>query len=468
MEIKFLGATETVTGSKHLLITTNGKKILLDCGLYQGMGKETDELNRFLKINPLEIESVVLSHAHIDHSGNLPLLVKEGFKGKIYCTEATEAVCKILLLDSAHIHENDVVYVNKRRKKQGLQPFKPLYTVKDAERCLRHFYKVPFDADIMLNDEVKLRFTDAGHILGSAITNLTLLEDSKENIHLTYTGDIGRYDDMLLKDPEIFPQADYIICESTYGNKLHEKRIDAAEALLQFVKRICIEKKGKLVIPAFSLGRTQEIVYTLNNLFNKGRLPKIKIYVDSPLSVSATNVMYEFRKSLNEDVQKIMEKDPDPFGFETLTYITEVEDSKAINENKEPCIIISSSGMMDAGRVKHHLMQCLPNENNGVLVVGYCSPNSLGGKLLRGDKEVKIFGELTKVSAEIQLISSYSAHADYEEMLRFLECQKKEKIKKMFLVHGEDEAKIEWKKTLEANGYENIIIPSKGEVIKLI
>lgn len=467
MEIKFLGATETVTGSKHLLITSSGKKILLDCGLYQGMGKETDQLNRHLRLNPKEIEAVILSHAHIDHSGNLPLLVKEGFKGKIYCTEATEAVCKILLMDSAHIHENDVVYVNKRRKKQGYEPFEPLYTVKDAERCLKRFKKVPLDADIMLNDEVKLKFTDAGHILGSAVTNLTLIQNSHPPINLTYTGDIGRYGDLLLKDPAPFPQAHYIICESTYGNKLHEKRLDSTEALLSFVNRICIQKKGKLIIPAFSLGRTQEIVYALNNLFNSGRLPKVKIFVDSPLSVSATDVMFEFRKNLNNEVQQLLKKDHDPFGFETLTYITEVEDSKAINESNEPCIIISSSGMMDAGRVKHHLKQCLPNSNNGVLVVGYCSPNSIGGKLLRGDKEIKIFGELTAVEAEIQLISSYSAHADYEEMLRFLECQNKQHVKTIFLVHGEDEAKIEFKKTLEANKFKHVMIPFKGESVKL-
>jgi len=468
MEIEFLGATETVTGSRHLLITDNGKKILLDCGLYQGMGKETDELNRYLKLDPKEIESVVLSHAHIDHSGNLPLLVKEGFKGKIYCTEATLAVCSILLMDSAHIHENDVVFINKRRKKQGLPPYTPLYSVKDAERCLKRFYKVPMNADIMLNDEVKLKFTEAGHILGSAVTNLTLMRDKKPNIQLTYTGDIGRYDDLLMKNPAVFPQADYIICESTYGNKLHEKRIDATESLLQFVKRICCEKKGKLIIPAFSLGRTQEVVFTLNNLFNKGVLPKVKIYVDSPLSVSATDVMFEYRKELNENVQKTMEKDADPFGFETLTYITEVADSKSINDTNEPCIIISSSGMMDAGRVKHHLMNCLPSEKNGVLVVGYSSPNSLGGKLIRGDEEVKIFGELVNVKAEIKIISSYSAHADYEEMLKFLECQKKAKIKKLFLVHGEEEAKVEFKKTLEANGYKNVEIPTKAEIFELI
>ena len=467
MEIKFLGATETVTGSKHLVITDKGKQILLDCGLYQGLGKETDALNRILRLVPSEIETVILSHAHIDHSGNLPLLVKEGFNGSIICTPATEAVATILLLDSANIHENDITYVNKRRKKEGLPPLKPLYTIKDAERCIKRFKTVPFNTDFMVNDEVKLRFTEAGHILGSAITNLTLIKENNDKIHLTYTGDIGRYGDMLMKDPAAFPQADYIICESTYGDRLHEKHEDASEMLLSCVKNTCIVKKGKLIIPAFSLGRTQEIVYTLNKLFNAGKLPKIRIYVDSPLSASATTVMNQHKECLNSDVQKLLEKDPDPFGFEGLKYVTKVDDSKAIDESNEPCIIISSSGMMDAGRVKHHLKHCLPHEKNTLLVVGYCSPNSLGAKLVKGDKEVKIFGELVEVKAEVKVITSYSAHGDYEEIIRFLECQDKKKVKEIFLVHGETDVKVSFKNTLTKKGYSRITIPVKGESAKL-
>lgn len=467
MELKFLGATETVTGSKHLIITSNGKRIMLDCGLFQGLGKETDELNRHLRVDPAEIDCVVLSHAHIDHSGNLPLLVKEGFTGKIYCTVSTEEVVKILLLDSANIHENDIVYVNKRRKRDGLPAVKPLYTVKDAEKCLKHIYPIPFNTDFMLNDEVKLRFTDAGHILGSAISNFTLIEENGKQIQLTYTGDIGRYGDMLMKDPAVFPQADYIICESTYGNRLHEKHEDATIKLLECVKNTCVTKKGKLIIPAFSLGRTQEIVYILNNLFNEGKLPKIKIFVDSPLSASATKVMYECRTCLNEDVQKKLEQDDDPFGFDGLKYITKVEDSKSINESEEPCIIISSSGMMDAGRVKHHLKHCLPDEKNTLLIVGYCSPNSLGGKLMKGEKLVRIFGEDVVVKADVQVITSYSAHADYEEIIRFLGCQDKSKIKNIFLVHGETDVKVDFKNILVKQGFENVMIPVKGETVKL-
>jgi metallo-beta-lactamase family protein len=468
MEIKFLGAADTVTGSKHLLTTEKGRKILLDCGLYQGLGKETDELNRHLRVNPSEIEAVILSHAHIDHSGNLPLLVKEGFKGKIYCTPATEEVCRVLLMDSGNIHENDVLYLNKKRKRDGLPLFEPLYTVKDAERCLKHFYPVPFNADFAINEEVSFKFTIAGHILGSAVTNITLTKENNEKIYLTYTGDVGRFGDLLIQNPAPFPQADYIICESTYGDTLHDEIPAATERLLKCVKHTCIEKKGKLIIPAFSLGRTQEIVYELNNLFNEGRLPAVKVFVDSPLSASATKVMYEHRYCLNEDVKKILEEDSDPFGFEGLKYITKVEDSKLLNDTNEPCIIISSSGMMDAGRIKHHLKKSLPNEKNTLLIVGFCSPQSLGGKLLRGDKEVKIFGEFVEVKAEVEIISSYSAHGDYSELMRFLACQNKKLVKEIFLVHGETDEKVGFKSRLVQEGYSRVSIPVRGESVKLV
>ncbi len=468
MELKFLGSAETVTGSKHLITTDKGKKILLDCGLYQGLGKATDEMNRHLRVDPSEIDAVILSHAHIDHSGNLPLLVKEGFKGKIYCTPATESVCKVLLLDSGTIHEHDVLYINKRRKRDGLPLFEPLYTVKDAERCLKQFYPVPFNANFAINDEVSFKFTIAGHILGSATINLTLSKENNEKINLTYTGDIGRYGDLLMRDPEPFPQAHYVICESTYGNTLHDEIPAATERLLKCVQHTCVEKKGKLIIPAFSLGRTQEIVYELNNLFNEGRLPKVKIFVDSPLSANATRVMFEHRHCLNARVQKLLEEDSDPFGFEGLKYITKVEESKLLNDSNEPCIIISSSGMMDAGRVKHHLKKSLPFEKNTLLIVGFCSPESIGGKLLRGEKQIKLFGEYVNVKAEVEFISSYSAHGDYLEMMRFLACQDKKQLKEIFLVHGETDEKVGFKSRLINEGYYRVTIPVRGESVKLI
>lgn len=466
MQIQFFGATETVTGSKHLLTTTKGKKILLDCGLYQGMGKETGELNSHFGFVPADIDTVILSHAHIDHSGNLPLLIKQGFAGSIYCTPATKEICEVLLMDSAKIQEYDVSFVNKRRANEGKPLIQPNYSTKDVEKCMRHFKTVPYNAWYNLNDEVSFTYTDAGHILGSAVVNLKLSSGNTVK-HLSFTGDVGRYNDLLMHDPATFPQADYIICESTYGNKLHDKIDDAQLKLLNCVKHTCIEKKGKLIIPAFSLGRTQEIVYVLDRMKDKGLLPKIKVYVDSPLSKSATDIMRRYSSSLNQEVIEHMKVDDDPFGFEGLAYITEKDESVKLNESDEPCIIISASGMMDAGRVKHHLKHALPFKKNTLLIVGYAPPHSLGGKLTAGEKQVRIFGEDIPVNADVEVISSYSAHADYEELLKFLSCQQKEKIKTIFLVHGEEDSKIGFKKILMEKGYPLIIIPHKGEAFSL-
>lgn len=467
MQVKFIGATETVTGSKHLITTDKQFNVLLDCGLYQGMGKETDFLNRHIGINPSEINAVILSHAHIDHSGNLPLLVKEGFLGSIYCTPQTLEVVEILLLDSAKIHEYDIEYVNKKREQRGEEPLEPLYTTKDTERCLKHFKTVPYHTDFQLNEEVSFKFTDAGHILGSASVNLKLKHHNHTITNLTFTGDVGKYNDMLLKDPECFPQADYIICESTYGDRLHEMEHDAELHLLNVVRHTCIEKKGKLIIPAFSLGRTQEIVYILDKLKNKKLLPNIKVYVDSPLSTNITDIMRENVDCFNSRLQEYIKMDADPFGFSNLKYIREKTESIALNSNHEPCIIISASGMMDAGRIKHHIANTISDSKNTILVVGYCTPNSLGGRIKSGEKEVKIFGEFHTVNADVEIIDSYSAHADYNELIRFLSCQDKLKIKKLFLVHGDPDAKISFKNKLVTEGYKDVVIPNKNEIFIL-
>ena len=467
MKLKFIGATETVTGSKHLVITEKGFTILLDCGLYQGMGKETDSLNRNLDLIPSELDVVILSHAHIDHSGNLPLLVKEGFLGSIYCTPPTLEVVDVLLYDSAKIHEGDIKYVNKKREQRGEAPLVPLYTTKDVDRCLKHFKTVPYHADFVLNEEAILTFTDAGHILGSAVVNLKIKDKADKIIKLTFSGDVGKYDDLLLKNPEVFPQADYIICESTYGDRLHEADVDAELHLLNVVRDTCVEKKGKLIIPAFSLGRTQEIVYILDKLKNKGLLPNIKVYVDSPLSTNVTDIMRKNVNCFNENLQDYIKTDADPFGFSNLKYIRETEESIALNTSKEPCIIISASGMMDAGRIKHHLRNNISDSKNTILVVGYCTPNSLGGRIREGQKKVRIFSEEYDVNADVEVIDSYSAHADYAELIRFLSCQDKAKVKKIFLIHGDDEAKIAFKEKLDKEGYLDIVIPNKHETFNL-
>ena len=301
MKIKFIGATETVTGSKHLLITEKGKQVLLDCGLYQGMGPETDAMNRNLDIDATQVEAVILSHGHIDHCGSLPYFVKQGFTGKIYCTTATRDVCGVLLMDSAHIQESDHAFRNKQSKRRHTN-HKPLYTVADAERCLELFEAIPFDTDVTLNDELSFYFSENGHVIGSGAINLTATENSKVT-RLTFTGDIGRYDDPLLKAPSVFQQADYIICESTYGDRLHGSNKDTEQKLLDIVNRTCVEKKGKLVIPAFSLGRTQEIVFALDKLANEKLLPDIPVYVDSPMSVKATGILKTHTEGFNESLQ---------------------------------------------------------------------------------------------------------------------------------------------------------------------
>lgn len=311
MKIRFIGATECVTGSKHLLITRSGRQILLDCGLYQGYGKDTDAMNRELGFDPTRLDAVILSHGHVDHCGNLPSLIKKGFKGKIYCTPATADVCSVLLMDSAHIQEES--RDSKQRNKRGRRTdHKPLYTSLEAERCLDHFESLPFDTDLRINDEVSFYFSENGHVIGSSAINLSVKENGRIT-RLTFTGDIGRYNDPLLKPPAHFQQADYIICESTYGNRVHDSHEDIEHKLLGIIIDTCVNKQGKLVIPAFSLGRTQQILYTLDKLANKKRLPDVPVYVDSPMSVKATGIVRRHAESFNEELRHYLTKDADPF-----------------------------------------------------------------------------------------------------------------------------------------------------------
>jgi metallo-beta-lactamase family protein len=466
MKIQFCGAARTVTGSKHLITTDEGKKILLDCGFFQGHGKETDTLNRTFIFDPSSIDFLILSHAHIDHSGNIPNLVKQGFRGPIICTAATRDLCQIMLADSAHIQENDIKFINKKRLKRGDEPLKPLYSVKDVDKCLPLFVSVPYDQFYSVYENLKVKFTDSGHILGSAAVNLELTENGATK-KICFTGDIGRYNGSILKDPEPFPQADYLITESTYGDRLHSDATYSEQQLFDVVFNTCITKKGKLIIPAFSLGRTQELVYALDQLANKKMLPKINVYVDSPLSVNATSIMRNHPECFNEDILNYMKTDDNPFGFDNLIYIQDVEESKHLNDSKEPCIIISASGMLDAGRIKHHVKNNIEDEKNTILMVGYAEPNSIGGKLRSGQKVVKIFGDEYKVKAEVVVIDSYSAHGDYKEMLRYFECQDKTKIKQVFLVHGEYETQLNWKEKLMEAGFKNITIPAMGDIIEI-
>lgn len=464
MKIQFLGAAREVTGSKHLITLDNGKKILLDCGMYQGKGMETDSMNRNLGFSPADIDFLVLSHAHIDHSGLIPYIVKLGFKGKIITTHATRDLCSIMLADCGKIQEHDTEWFNKKRARKGLPPVDPIYDAADAQIAMQYFIGVAYNTEYRVTKGVKVTFTDTGHLLGSSAVNLRIKEGEKVTC-ITFTGDIGRPQNRILRSPQTFPQADIIICESTYGDRLHESTVVAEDKLLQVIQRTCVEKKGKLIIPSFSVGRTQEVILSLNNFYNSGKLPRIKVYVDSPLSVNATNIFRLHKDCFNDRMVKLMETDSDPFGFNDLYFIKEVEDSKKLNDIQEPCIIISSSGMMEAGRVKHHLANSLAYSKNTVLAVGYCAPATLGAKLLNGAKEVSIFGTIHKVNADIEKLDSYSGHADYNEMIQYLECQNKETVDRVLLVHGDLKAQEFFRDKLAEQGYQNVSIPELGEEV---
>lgn len=459
MKIAFHGAARTVTGSKHLLTLKSGKKILLDCGMFQGMGKETDMMNRHFGFTPAEIDVMILSHAHIDHSGLIPKLIAEGFEGKIFCTPATKDLTTVLLADSAEIQEDDVKYINKRRAAEGLPYLKPLYTVKDAEKAQQYLVERAYNEWFEVIEGVQAMFTDAGHIIGSACVHLLIKEKEEKEQRLTFSGDVGRYRDAILKSPDKFPQADYIILESTYGNSLHDTNVTTPDMLLRWIEKACLQKKGKLIIPAFSVGRTQELLYSLNQLELENRLPALNYFVDSPLSVEATEIVKRYPQYFNKTIQQIMQNDEDPFSFEGLHYIKTVDQSKQLNFMNGPMVIISASGMADAGRVKHHISNNIENSRNTILFTGYCEPRSLGGRLLAGEKEVTIFGILHEVHAEIGVMRSMSAHGDYEDMCQWLACQDPSQVKKLFLVHGEYEVQQNFKQRLIKKGFMDVEIP---------
>ncbi|MBK8882273.1 MAG: MBL fold metallo-hydrolase [Bacteroidales bacterium] len=462
MKIKFIGAAREVTGSKHLLTTNSGKRLLLDCGMFQGKGLETDSLNRDLMFDPSRIDHIILTHAHIDHAGLIPYMYKLGFRGSVICSNGTRDLCALMLADSAFIQEHDTITFNKRRAKKGLPLVTPIYTQQDAAAAMGLFIGVPNNMKFRIDDNIKVKFTNTGHMLGSGVANIEINENGQKR-RIAYTGDIGRPADPILAAPQSFPQADILITESTYGDRLHKDVKAAEEELLDVVVDTCVNKGGKLIIPAFSVGRTQEIVFALNNFSNQHRLPKIDIYVDSPLAVNATTVFRMHPECFNDNFAAVLEKDPDPFGFDNLYYITRVEDSKKLNDHKKPCIIISASGMMEAGRVKHHLANNITDPKNTVLIVGYCSPTTLGARIGRGDREVSIHGNVYEVKAEVKKIESYSGHGDYREMIGFLGCQDKSALEKTFIVHGEYETQRKYVETLTGEGYSNVEIPARGQ-----
>ena len=371
-----------------------------------------------------------------------------------------------MLADAGRIQESDTVQFNKKRQKQGLEPVEPIYTEEDARACMSCFISVPYHKKFNIEGEVTVEFFDAGHILGSAMVYLEIKE-GRRTIRLGFTGDVGRYDKHILKDPEPFPQVDYLLMESTYGDRLHTTLDNAEQELLMAVLDTCTKKKGKLIIPSFAIGRAQEIIYALDRLRSKGLLPDIDVFVDSPLSVNATNIMRLHTECFNDDIVSYMKDNPDPFGFDRLQYVQSVEASKALNVRNKTCIIISASGMMEAGRVKHHLANNIDNPKTTVLCVGYCEPSTLGAKIMRGDKHVSIFGHDYEVRADLRRIESLSGHGDYEELIKYISCQSKRSLKRIFLVHGEAETQEHFKATLNKRGYKRVEIADFREEVEL-
>lgn len=480
MKIQFLGATREVTGSKHLITTDSGHTILLDCGMYQGKGLDTDADNRDLGFDPKTLDCVVLSHAHIDHSGLIPYIVKLGFKGDIYCTPATRDLCALMLADTAFIQEQDVRTYNKKmdrqhphKEKGSKYKIEPLYTQQDVNRAMRHFVTYDYDRRFRLFDDVLLTFTNSGHMLGSAICSLEIYEEDQSATRrwkrLTYTGDVGRLHSHILPSPMLFPQCDYLICESTYGDRIHDEAEVTEEQLLGIVEDTCVYKQGKLLIPSFAVGRTQEIVYVLNKLYNEGHLPHIPVYVDSPMSTNATQIFRLYPQELSEEVQDTLRYDDDPFGFNTLHYITDINQSKALNHNDKPCIIISASGMLEAGRIKHHVANHISDPRCTILIVGYCAPMTLGARIQEpGLQWISIFGMDRRIKAQITKLEGFSGHGDWQEMINyFTRSLQVDKVLRTFVVHGEPEAAETYKGHLHDAGFRHIDIPEKGQIVEL-
>lgn len=466
MKISFHGAARTVTGSKHLVHIQPDKKILLDCGMFQGLGKDTLRLNSEWGFEPSEITYVIISHAHIDHIGLLPRLVKDGYSGKIFCTPPTADLARLMLLDSARIQEADAEHVNRDRDRQGREHVTPLYTEEDAMAVFPLLHTIDYNEPYRIDEDVELLYTDCGHILGSAAVNLKLREHGKET-RLTFSGDVGRYRDIILRSPEVFPQADVILMESTYGDRLHKLVATATDELLRFIVDTCLKKKGKLIIPAFSLGRTQELLYLLNRLELENRLPPLPYYVDSPLSIETTEIIKHHPECFNKNVQDLLKRDEDVFSFKGLQYTRTADASRALNNIKGPCVIISASGMAEAGRIKHHIAHNIGDRRNTILMVGYCEPTSLGGRLKAGAGQVSIFGTHYDVIAEIGIIESMSAHGDYEDLGQWLSCQDPQQVRKLFLVHGEYEVQQHFRDRLIRKGFTDVEIPALHQTIGL-
>lgn len=464
MKLQFFGAVRSVTGSMHV-IECGGKKVLLECGLYQGRREEARRRNRELPFDAAEIDAVTLSHAHIDHSGNLPNLVKSGYRGAIWATPATTDLARSLLRDSAYLQERDAEYLNKKQRKGGKTPEKliePIYTQEDAAEAMRSFEQLPYKKTEEIAPGVRLTFLDAGHILGSAVAVYELQEKGR-TVRVGFTGDLGRPHHPILRDPQHMPRIDYLITESTYGNRLHE----AAESMkerLRVVVNDTFEQGGRVIIPAFSVGRTQNLLYYLAELFHEGALPRVKIFVDSPLAIDATEVYRAHPECYDAETRALLEESGSVFGFELVTYTRTTEQSMEINSYDQPCIVISASGMCEGGRILHHLKHGVTKPENTVLIVGFQAEHTLGRRLVDRVPRLKIYGQEYRLRAQVKKMNGFSAHADRDEMATYI--KHIPGLKKVFVVHGEEDASMAFAGYLARLGIK-AHVPTPGEVVEL-
>ena len=464
MRISFHGAAHTVTGSQHLL-EINGARLLLDCGLYQGRRADTYERNLNFKHDPRKVDAVILSHAHIDHAGNLPNLAKQGFEGPIYATRATADLASLMIKDSGRIQESDAEYVNKKRAQRGEQPIEPLYTEQDAEEVAGMFEGVDYVEAFEPIPGVMARFYEAGHILGSAGILLEI-EEKGRKIRLWFSGDIGRYKMPLLRDPVLPEAADYMIMESTYGDKSHSDPELAYTEFRDVVKRT-VERGGKVIVPAFAVGRTQEFVFDLNQMMQDGDVPRVPVYVDSPLAVNATQVFKDHLECFDEETRQfVLEARHPALDFKMLTYVKSVDESKALNERKEPMIIISASGMAETGRILHHLKNNIENPKNMICIVSWQAPYTLGRRLADREKQVKIFGEVYDRKAEVATIGGLSGHAGQDLLVKYA-LGVKDSVKQIFLVHGEEKQAMTLKGLLNERKLNQVHYPDLHESVDL-
>lgn len=467
MRITFFGAAREVTGSMHL-IEVNGQRVLLECGLYQGRRADTYERNLHFPFDPASIDVLVLSHAHIDHSGNIPNLAKQGFSGNIWCTSATRNLCTYMLMDSGYINEQDVRYVNKKRARQGEPPVEPIYTQQDAQACLDQFIGIGYHRTVTVADGVDVTFFNAGHILGAASVRLDLRETATgKAFRLVFSGDIGRPNSPILKSPETYDGADIVIMESTYGDRRHESFAGARKHLRDVVNET-VRQRGKVIIPSFAVGRTQELVYALNQLDARGDIPPVPVFVDSPLAVNATDVFRMHPETWNDEVQLFLEEDErkSPFDYAEVEYVRNVRRSKQLNFMSEPAIIISANGMAEGGRILHHLKNNIEEPRNTILIVSFQAIDTLGRRLKDGEKRVRIFGEAYDVRARVDSIDGYSAHADQQELLEWADHLERDRLQHLFLVHGEPDAADTLLRLLHSQGFARVSAPERGSSLE--